>query len=116
MSSLASQELAGGAMTYRRERQLEQTARPAARRSPARLVLFFVALFAVSLFYVWSHAQVVRVTYTLSKLQNQEKELATQNEKLGLEIALLRSPTTLARAAATLQMVPPDPNQIVMVK
>lgn len=116
MSSLVSQELAGRAMAYRRERPADAV-RTASRRSPARVILFFVGLFAVSLFYVWSHAEVVRVTYGLSRLQNHEKALAVQNEKLQLEIATLRSPTSLSRAAAEqLKMVPPDPNQIVMVK
>jgi len=116
MSSLISQELARGSMAYRRV-ETAGAARPSVRRSPVRLMLFFIALFAVSLFYVWSNAQVVRATYALSKLQNRQNALETQNEKLNLEIALLRSPTSLSRAALEqLEMVPPDPGQIVMVK
>ena len=116
MSSLISQELTGNSMAIRRERR-EEPARVVTRRSPARMVLFFVALFAVSLFYVWSNAQVVRASIALSKLQNKEKALITHNEKLRLEIATLRSPTNLSRVATDqLKMVQPDPNQIVMVK
>lgn len=84
---------------------------------PSPLVNFFVALFAVSLFYVWCQTQVVRATYGISELKKKERALISQNERLRLEISTLSAPAALGKKAQEqLALVPPQPGQIVMVK
>lgn len=81
------------------------------------VILFFVALFVVSLFYVWANTQVVRGTYAVSELKKKHKELSAENERLKLEISTLSAPATLHQVAVgTLALVPPAADQIVMVK
>lgn len=81
------------------------------------IILFFVALFMVSLFYVWANTQVVRGTYAVSELKKKHKELSAENERLKLEISTLSAPATLHQVAVgTLALVPPAADQIVMVK
>ncbi|MFM7200827.1 MAG: cell division protein FtsL [Myxococcota bacterium] len=82
-----------------------------------RLVLFFVALFAVALFYVWGHSKTVTATYALSNLKKKERELISQNERLRLEISTLSAPTALGKVAReNLGLLPPEPGQVIMVK
>jgi len=113
--ALVSEQMVGRTMAVRRREA--HRVRTSVDVNPRRLVLLFVALFGVSLFYVWSQAQVLRATYALSRLDQTQRALTVENEKLELEIATLRSPTRLAKAAAErLNMVPPSPGQVVMVE
>lgn len=85
--------------------------------STKKIILFAGLFFILSLFYVWCHAQVVKMTYSLSKMNQTSKDLESENDRLKLEIATLTAPVTLfQRATSELKMVSPSEDQIVIVK
>ncbi len=82
-----------------------------------RFMLLFALLFSIAIVHVWSEARFVQDSYQLSRLYKEESALRAENEKLELEIATLRAPSTLsAKAIDDLGMIPPSPDQIVMIQ
>lgn len=86
-------------------------------RSGGHLMAFFLALLAVSLFYVWTRTEVVKATYELGSLQRQIEDERQYNQKLRLEILTLKAPDRLAAVAVQrLDMQPPGEGQVVVVE
>ncbi len=75
-------------------------------------------LFAgVGILHVSSRVLVVRTGYVLSDLENDNRELVRENDRLRLELATLKSPTRLERLARNeLGMTPPPPGAVLTLK
>jgi cell division protein FtsL len=78
------------------------------------LALVFVAC---SLFYVWSHHQIISLGYETSAAAQEERELLQENKKLRLELAELKAPGRIERIAARdLGLVTPQKEQLIIVR
>ena len=78
------------------------------------LMLFFFMGSGIS--YVWSNFERTQIGYDLSQLKKEEMRLREINQKLKLELALLKSPQNLeAKALKNLGLRQPTPEQIVLL-
>jgi cell division protein FtsL len=74
------------------------------------VVIFFVL-------YVWSRLEVINLGYRISHVDKTQKELLRVNRELKLEIASLKSPSRLEKIGKeNLNLFPPDPRQIVIMR
>ncbi len=74
------------------------------------------ALITVSLVFVaWAKMDTVQITYAIDDLVDEEEKLAEEQRRLRAELANLRSPRNLETLAATLELIPPEPGQVVVV-
>jgi cell division protein FtsL len=85
--------------------------------------LIFVALvmalafIGCSLFYVWSHQQIISLGYEISQATREEQELLQENKKLRLELAALKAPSRIERVALReLGLVNPQKEQMIIVR
>jgi len=72
---------------------------------------------ALLLLYVWERNEIVRAGYHIERLK--EKKVALQRERDGLrvKVSALTAPERIARAASEkLEMMPPRPGQVVLVR
>jgi len=65
--------------------------------------------------YVWSNFEGTQIGYDLSRLQQEELRLKELNQKLRLEMALLKSPQHLEEATRQMGLKPASPEQIVIL-
>jgi cell division protein FtsL len=78
------------------------------------MVLLIVTFFVL---FVWSRLEVINLGYRISQVNRTQKELLRINRELKLEIASLKSPSRLEKIGREeLNLFPPDPKQIVMVR
>jgi cell division protein FtsL len=78
---------------------------------PALIVVFL--LISMSLFYVWSRIETIRINYTISELQENLKKEVKQNEELQGKVAQLKNPERVARLAEkNLGLAFPVPSQV----
>ncbi len=63
--------------------------------------------------YVWSNYEGTQIGFDLSRLQQNELTLKDLNQKLKVELALLKSPQNLEAAARALGLKDPLPEQII---
>ncbi len=96
---------------------------PEARPKEANRNLMFVVLVlagvfvACSLFYVWSHHQILSLAYDTSEAAREEQALLKENKKLRLELAALKSPGRIERVASQeLGLVTPQKEQLIIVR
>lgn len=97
---------------------------PAARLAPggrrlsvlvtvgAGVVLFL----AVGLFHVWSRVAIIEQGYALSRQRSLREEMRQEQRSLTLEIARLRDPARLEKAAQSFSLGAPRPGQIVILE
>jgi cell division protein FtsL len=70
----------------------------------------------IALFYVWARVQVIQLGYEVSRIRKEVTELAQQRDLLEAEVATLKSPERLSRAAAeTFGMRLPRGDEVVIV-
>ena len=78
------------------------------------IVLLIVTFFVL---FAWSRIEVINLGYRISYVGRQQKELLRENRELKLEIASLKSPSRLEKLGREeLNLFPPDPQQIIMVR
>jgi cell division protein FtsL len=78
------------------------------------LITFMLVLFMGSgIGYVWSNYEGTQIGFDLSRLQQDELTLKDLNQKLKVELALLKSPQNLEAAARALGLKDPLPEQII---
>lgn len=65
--------------------------------------------------YVWSNFEGTQIGYDLSRLQQEELRLKELNQKLRLELALLKSPQHLEEATRHMGLKAASPEQIVVL-
>jgi cell division protein FtsL len=94
----------------------------AGRRAPAARVpvLFTLAVgillfLAVGLFHIWSRVAIVEQGYAIGRQRSLREELLQERKSLQLELARLREPVRLERAAVNLGLAAPTPGQIVIM-
>ncbi len=87
-------------------------------RRQVLLIIFMLFLFmGSSIGYVWSNFQSTRIGYDLSQLKSEEIKLMEENQKLRLELAILKSPERLeTQAIARLGLRQPTPEQIIILQ
>jgi cell division protein FtsL len=80
------------------------------------LVTLLLLLFMGSgIGYVWSNFEGTQIGYDLSRLQQEELRLKELNQKLRLELALLKSPQHLEEATRHLGLKAASPEQIIVL-
>jgi cell division protein FtsL len=82
------------------------------------LIIFMLFLFmGSSIGYVWSNFKSTRIGYDLSQLKRDEMKLREENQRLRLELAVLKSPERLeAEAIGRFGLRQPTPEQIIVLK
>ncbi len=76
--------------------------------------LLFALFAGVGVFHVTARLMVVDSAYKLSRLEQEERRLAQENDKLELERATLKSPARLEKLAREqLGMGPPPPGAVL---
>ena len=84
---------------------------PLARLARPALVALLVVVAGV--FHVWSRTRVLAAGYALGELQKEHVTLASEHDRLRIEVETLRSPAMLERVARTrLGMAPPAPGVV----
>lgn len=91
---------------------------PARTRSYGIVVaLSLAALAVVALLHVWTRLEIIRIGYELSQQTRLHQALSQHNQRLRLELATRKDPATVERIARErLQMVPPDPSAIRVLR
>jgi len=94
--------------------------RHAFRVTRKQIFLIIIMLFLFmgsSIGYVWSTFESTQIGYDLSQLQKEEMRLLETNQKLKLELAVLKSPQNLeAIATQKLGLGQPSPKQIIVLQ
>ena len=76
--------------------------------------LLFGLFAGVGVFHVTARLMVVDSAYSLSHLEQEERRLAQENDKLEVELATLKSPARLERLAKEqLGLAPPPPGAVL---
>jgi cell division protein FtsL len=79
----------------------------------ARSALAVLLVAALGVFHVWSRTRVVAAGYELGELQKEHVALASEHDRLRIEVETLRSPALLEKVARTrLGMAPPAPGAV----
>jgi cell division protein FtsL len=77
------------------------------------LVLLFTL---IGLSFAWSRMQIVRMSYEIHKLRGSEKAIESENEKLRIRLARLKSPKRLEKIAEErFQLKKPGPQQVWVI-
>ena len=91
----------------------------ARRRSPVagrvlRATAATVLLVALGVFHIWSRTRVLATGYDLGEAAREHARLASEHDRLRIEVETLRSPSALERYARTrLGMAPPAPGSVL---
>lgn len=81
------------------------------------VALSLAVLAAVALLHVWTRLEIIRTGYALSQQTRLHQALTQHNQRLRLELATRKDPATVERIARErLQMVPPDPGAIRVLR
>jgi len=104
-----------------REGEFPSPAAPGLREASRNLILVVLATTLVvigcSLFYVWSHQQIISLGYETSEAAREEQALLQENKRLRLELASLKAPGRIERMAQhELGLVPPQKEQLIIVR
>jgi cell division protein FtsL len=106
-------------------REREEKATSAAEdvaREVNRNLIFLVLMVALvfvgcSLFYVWSHHQILSLGYETSQAAREEQTLIQENKRLRLELASLKAPSRIERMAQQqLGLGIPQKGQLIIVR
>ncbi len=105
------------------EQEAEVSPRAESKPKQVDRNLIFVALvlaavfIACSLFYVWSHQQIITLGYETSQATREERELLQENKKLRLKLAALKAPGRIEKMASQeLGLVNPQKEQLIIVR
>ena len=80
------------------------------------LVTLMLLLFMGSgIGYVWSNFEGTQIGYDVSRLQQEQLRLEELNQKLRLELALLKSPQYLEEATRNMGLKAASPEQIIIL-
>ena len=81
------------------------------------IFLFLVLVFIISIFFVWSRTELVRLEYEISRMEKKLRELKQDERCMLLEVASLRSPQRIEEVARNdLGLVRSRTEQIIIVK
>jgi cell division protein FtsL len=106
-----------------REREERATSRAEdAAREVNRNLIFVVLVVAMvfigsSLFYVWSHHQIISLGYETSQASREEQAFLQENKQLRLELAALKAPSRIEKLAQQrLGLGTPQKEQLIIVR
>ena len=86
------------------------------RQMPWRWILILSLFIGELFFYTWCRVQCVQVGIAISSQRRKHQELVTLQNSLKIELARLKSPEMIIRAAnQQLGLVRPAPNQTVVL-
>jgi cell division protein FtsL len=72
---------------------------------------------ALLLLYVWERNEIVRAGYHIERLKEKKVALQRERNELRVKVSALTAPERIARAASDkLEMMPPRPGQVVLVR
>ena len=78
-----------------------------------RAVAAMLLLVALGVFHIWSRTRVLATGYDLGEAAREHARLASEHDRLRIEVETLRSPAALERFARTrLGMAPPAPGAV----
>lgn len=66
--------------------------------------------------YAWQHFKSIEYGYRIAELKSQRDNLAESNRALTLEEASLRSPDRIDKLAREMNMIPPQPGQVIRLE
>jgi len=92
--------------------------REKARRAKDLAKILFTAgiILAGALLYVWQHIQIIRLGYSLERLNSELSALMQEEKELTVKIAELKSLGRIeAMARRKLEMAEPTPSQIILL-
>jgi len=97
--------------------QTESTPKEVNRNLIFVALVVALAFIGCSLFYVWSHQQVISLGYEISQAAREEQELLQENKKLRLELAALKAPSRIEKMASReLGLINPQKEQMIIVR
>ena len=85
------------------------------RRQTVLITGLLIAFMVSGIGYVWLNFKGTQIGYDISKLKQEELRLRELNQKLRLELATLKSPQYLEKAARHLGLRPATPEQIFVL-
>lgn len=101
-------------MNVRNARRRKRTLRLTPRQ--ILLVALLLLIFMGSgIGYVWSNFEGTQIGYDVSRLHQEEMRLREFNQKLRLELALLKSPQYLEEATRNMGLKTASPEQIIIL-
>lgn len=81
------------------------------------LIPAFLVLLVTILVYTWSHMHITQLKYDIAREMKKKEALQEENNKLKVEISMLRSPQRVESIArAKLGMNHPDKEQVIILK
>lgn len=81
------------------------------------LIPAFVVLLLTILIYTWSHMHITELKYKIAREMKTKESLLEENNKLKVEVSMLRSPQRVESIArGRLGMNHPDKEQVVILK
>lgn len=82
-----------------------------------RFMVLGMTIMILALFYIWSRVQVDLMGYEIGELQKQQKEIQAKNEKLKMELSVLKSPPRIEQMALDkLHMIWPEPEHMYKIQ
>lgn len=64
-------------------------------RMVIKLIILGAFIAGLSLFYIWSRIQIVQIGYEINELKNEQQVLQDQQNRLRLELSLMKSPARI---------------------
>jgi cell division protein FtsL len=93
-----------------------KTAKNSGRAIPWHWILILVLFIGELFFYTWCRVQCVQVGIAISEQRSKQKELVTLQNSLKIELARLKSPEMIMRAANhKLGLAMPAPKQTIVL-
>ena len=71
---------------------------------------------AMAIATVWLRLSIIRASYSLSQLEGTLKNLASERDRLRIEIARLKSPKRLEGLSEKFDLRNPKPEQVIFLK
>ena len=87
------------------------------KNGKARIFLVFFSVMAVTLFFVWTRLQNIRIRREISRLNSQSAKANFENSQLKLKLAQITAPNRLEKLGAQrFQLRRPLPNQVIILR
>lgn len=81
-----------------------------------RVFLIFFGVMAVTLFFVWTRLQNIRIRREIARLSNQGAKINFENNQMKLKFAQLTSPNRLEQVGIRrYNLKRPSPNQVIFL-
>jgi cell division protein FtsL len=83
----------------------------------ARIFIVFFSVMLVTLFFVWTRLQNIRIRRDISRLNSQSAKINFENSQLKLRLAQITAPDRLEKLGAQkFRLRRPSPNQVIILR